>query len=233
MKTPFALTAIALSLATVGALAAPAAPADATVKTPIHVQAKHAAAPLPAATMHARHARRAEPAVPTATQLLHRNASIEQRIAADLRHERITPRQAAALQSRAARLYQSQADRFAVSADAKTREHLARDERRLMHAVARAENARHEPRASDAMDRLHASVASQRDAEQQRWIAKGLRGGRFDMTEVAQLERDQASIVGRQAQLGRRGSETVDDALRMQHLQDVQDWAIRTDTALI
>jgi hypothetical protein len=225
MKTPFVLTAIALSLAAAGALAATAAPTPA--EAPIAPQAKTAT------TVHARHELRAEFVVPTAAQLLRRNATFEQRLATDLRRERITLQQAAALQSRAARFYRMQADRLTASADAKTRAHLARDERGLMHAAARAERANRKPQAGDAMDRLHAIVASQRDADQQRWIAHGLDVGRFDTTEVAPLERDQASIVARQAELGRRGGETVDEALQMQHRQDVQDWTIRTDAALI
>ena len=219
MKTPLSLTAIALSVATAGTLAATAAPVNAPVNSPIHAQAKTDVKPSSPATMHARHVRRAEPVVPTAAQLLRRNATIEQRIATDLRHDRISPRQAAALQSRAAGLDQLQADQLSVSADVKTRERPGHAERNLMHAVARAEHAQRKPRANDAMDCLHGSAASQRGAEQQRWIAAGLRGGRFDTIEVAQL--------------GVRGGETVDDALRMQHLQDVQDWAIRTDAALI
>ncbi len=79
-----------------------------------------------------------------------------------------------------------------------------------------------------SMDRLHLRVAAARDAEQQRWIAQGLRDGRLSVPQAAALERTQARIDLQQARLARQGHESVDQALAMQHLQDVQDWAIRT-----
>lgn len=81
------------------------------------------------------------------------------------------------------------------------------------------------------LERRHASIAAARDAEQQRWIAQGLRSGRLTVTEAARLERGQAEMLAAQAALETRGHETVDEALQMQHRQDVQDWAIRTGHA--
>lgn len=82
-----------------------------------------------------------------------------------------------------------------------------------------------------SLDRLHLRVAAARDAEQQRWIAMGLRSGQLNLAQVAMLERAQAGIDLQQARLARHGHESVDQALAMQHLQDVQDWAIRTSHA--
>ena len=80
----------------------------------------------------------------------------------------------------------------------------------------------------DSLDRMHARVAALRDAEQQRWIAQGLRSGRLSPELAAGLERDQARIEMAEARAERGGYETVNQALHIQHLQDVQDWAIRT-----
>ncbi|MCC7459613.1 MAG: hypothetical protein IT390_21775, partial [Nitrospira sp.] len=72
----------------------------------------------------------------------------------------------------------------------------------------------------------HASVADAREAQQQRWIAAEFRRGKLGADQAAALERDQAAIESAQAALDRRGHETVNQALRQQHRQDVQDWAI-------
>jgi hypothetical protein len=79
---------------------------------------------------------------------------------------------------------------------------------------------------ASALDRMHVHVATLRDAEQQAWIARGVSTGRLSLADAAALERDQASIVALQAALERHGHQSVDDALRVQHLQDLQDWAI-------
>lgn len=90
-------------------------------------------------------------------------------------------------------------------------------------------HATHQVRAS--LDRLHMRVAAARDAEQQRWIAQGLHNGQLSLAQAAVLERAQARIDLQQARLAGQGHETVDQALAMQHLQDLQDWAIRTGHA--
>lgn len=79
---------------------------------------------------------------------------------------------------------------------------------------------------ASALDRMHVRVATLRDAEQQAWIARGVSTGRLSLADAATLELEQAKIVSLQAALERRGHESVDDALRVQHLQDLQDWAI-------
>jgi hypothetical protein len=95
------------------------------------------------------------------------------------------------------------------------------------HAAAKAmHRGAHTQARADALDRLHMQVAAQRDVDQQRQIARGLRSGRLTPAQAAQLERAQAGILRHQAALERRGHESVDDALRMQHQQDLQDWAI-------
>lgn len=79
---------------------------------------------------------------------------------------------------------------------------------------------------ASALDRLHVRVATLRDAEQQAWIARGVSTGRLSLADAATLGREQARIVSVQAAPERSGHQSVDDALRVQHLQDLQDWAI-------
>jgi len=160
----------------------------------------------------------------TMQQELNHHAAQQSRIAADEARGRVSPVGAGALHERAATVEQVEADALAAN-DAASLQQLAYAERDLDRAIAHAE---HGSRQASTLDRMHAQVAGARAAEQQRWIAAAVRRGTFDSRQAAQLERDQADIVSRQAALERRGHESVDEALQVQHLQDVQDWAIRS-----
>ncbi|HET7524789.1 MAG TPA: hypothetical protein VFK10_02500 [Burkholderiaceae bacterium] len=164
----------------------------------------------------------------TMQQELNHHAAEQSRIAADELHGRLSPASAGALHERAAKVEQVEADTLAAN-DAASRQQLAYAERDLDHAIARAEHAKHKQQpTAGSLDRMHAQVASAREAEQQRWIAAAYRHGTFESGRAAQLERDQAAVVSHEAALERRGHESVDEALQVQHLQDVQDWAIRS-----
>lgn len=84
---------------------------------------------------------------------------------------------------------------------------------------------------ADALDRMHMQVAALRDADQQHQIARDLRNGHLTPAQAVALERTQARILTDQASLQRRGHESVDEALRLQHEQDVQDWTIHAARA--
>lgn len=156
---------------------------------------------------------------------LNHHAAQQARIAADEARGRLSPASAGTLHQQAALVERVEAD--ALMADnAASRQQLDYAERDLDRAIAHAEHA--QQRAS-ALERMHARVAGTREAEQQRWIAAEYRHGTLGRDQAAGLERDQAAIVTRQAALERRGRESVDEALQVQHLQDVQDWAIRTE----
>jgi len=162
----------------------------------------------------------------TTQEDLNHHASQQSRIAADELHGRVSVARAGSLHESAAAVERVEADTLAADYSA-SRQQLASAERDLDHAIAHAEHAKHKPHAVSTLDRVHAQVAGAREAEQQHWIAAGYRHGSFDAAQTAQLERDQADVVAHQAALERRGHESVDEALQVQHLQDVQDWAIR------
>jgi hypothetical protein len=179
------------------------------------------------AAHHARAAAHRHHMRPAVAQWIGRNAAIQSRVATDVSLGRIAPRALAALEAEAAGVYRADADVLVAPWNAADRMRAATAERGLARAVAEVEHARSGERA-DALDRMHVRVATARDAEQQRWIAQGLRTARLSPVQASELERAQAEIVAAQSELERRGHETVDEALRMQHQQDVQDWAIRT-----
>ena len=158
------------------------------------------------------------------TQQLDHHAAQQARIAADESRGRLDPRSDGALHDQAALVERVEADALAAD-NVASRRQLAYAERDLDIAVARAEQT---PARAAALDRMHGRVADAREVEQQRWIAGSLRHGTLDREQAARLECDQAAIVTRQAALERRGHESVDEALQVQHLQDEQDWAIRT-----
>lgn len=80
-------------------------------------------------------------------------------------------------------------------------------------------------------DRMHLEVALARGAEQQHLIAQGLRAGRIDPARAEVMERDQARIDAAIARFAKQGPISVDQALALQHQQDIQDWAIRSARA--
>lgn len=151
---------------------------------------------------------------------LNHHAAQTQRIAAAEARGRLSPTNDAEVYRQEAVVDRVAADALAAN-NVASRRQLQYAERDLDRAINRAENA-------SSLDRMHARVADAREAQQQRWIAAEVRHGKLDRSEAATLERDQAAIVSRQAALEKRGHESVDQALKMQHRQDVQDWAIRT-----
>ncbi|HTP72802.1 MAG TPA: hypothetical protein VML58_11335 [Burkholderiaceae bacterium] len=155
---------------------------------------------------------------------LNHHAAQQARIAADEARGRLDPAADGGLHERVALVERVEADALAADNAASLRQ-LAYAERDLDRAIARAEHAQHR---ADALQRMHAQVADAREAEQQHWIATEYRRDKLDRDQTAALERNQVTIVTREAALERRGHESVDEALQVQHLQDVQDWAIRT-----
>ncbi len=161
---------------------------------------------------------------PALARTIAHNATAQQRVAADLSHARLSPQEAAALQTQVADVYRAQAS--ALEARGTRPEQLAASARLLTAAMHDAEVARHNDARADRLDRMHLHTAALRDAQQQRWIAQGLRSGHLSPTQAAQLERTQAELAAAQATVVDRGHETVDAALDLQHRQDLQDWAI-------
>jgi hypothetical protein len=164
-------------------------------------------------------------AQPTVAQSIGRNATAQTRVASDVARGRLSPGDVAAIESKAADVDRTMADLLVAQGNGGGHTQAAAAERGFAHTVVEAERMR---RSDAALQRLHVRVATARDAQQQRRIAHGLRSGHLNAAQASELERAQAAIVAAQADLTRRGGETADDALRMQHLQDVQDWAIRT-----
>lgn len=115
----------------------------------------------------------------------------------------------------------------AMTANAATSATAAHHHHKAGHTAAVSHHGAVQPEArADALDRQHMEVAALRDADQQRQIARDLSSGRLTPAQAVELERTQARILRDQAALQRSGHESVDDALRLQHEQDVQDWAI-------
>ena len=150
---------------------------------------------------------------------LNHHAAQQARIAADEARGRLNPASDGAVHKQAALVERVEADALAANNVASQRQ-LEYAERDLDRTIA---GALHAQQRTLALDRMHARVADAREAQQQHWIAAEYRHGT--------LGRDQAGIVTQQAALERRGHESVDEALRVQHLQDVQDWAIRSHHA--
>jgi hypothetical protein len=176
----------------------------------------------------AAHAAPSHPMHPAAVRWIERDAATQSRIAADLGRGRLAPQAVAALETRAADVYRRDAQVLLAPADRAASLRVARMEGDLTRTVAQAEHEQEALRTANRLDRMHARVATWRNAEQQRWIAQDLRDARLNLGQAAALEHEQARIATMQARLERSGHETVDEALRIQHLQDVQDWAIRT-----
>jgi len=149
---------------------------------------------------------------------LNHHAAQEARIAADEARGTLNPASDAAVHKQAALVDRVEADALAANNAASLRQ-LGYAERDLDRTISNALQAKR-------LERMHASVADAREAQQQRWIAAEFRRGKLGADQAAALERDQAAIESTQAALDRRGHETVNQALRQQHRQDVQDWAI-------
>jgi len=161
---------------------------------------------------------------PALAHTIARNAAAQQRVAADLSRGRLSPQEAADLQTQVANIYRAQAGTLETAAAHPAQ--LAASGQRLTSALHDAEAARRSDAHADRLDRMHLHVAALRDAEQQRWIAQGLRLGHLSPMQAAQLERAQADLAAAQSAAVGRGHETVEAALHLQHRQDMQDWAI-------
>lgn len=161
---------------------------------------------------------------PALARTIAHNAAAQHRVAADLSHARLSPQEAAALQTQVADVYRAQAS--ALESPAASPAELAASTHLLAAAMHDAEVTRRNDAHADRLDRMHLRTAALRDAQQQRWIAQGLRTGHLSPMKAAQLERTQAELAAAQATVVDRGHETVDAALDLQHRQDLQDWAI-------
>lgn len=164
----------------------------------------------------------------TLPQMLGANSAAQSRLAADAAAGRVDAPQAAKVEQTLAGIYRDEARALANGVDASTGSSAAAATRELRDALGNAEREGRASRAQAAMDRLHVRVAAQREAEQQRWIAQAFRAGKLSAAQVAALERGQADLAALRADVDRRGSISIDDALRVQHAEDVADWRIRT-----
>lgn len=223
----FALHAIAVAALFGAASCAYAATATEPVKS---AAATPAAAAAPVVKHHPvrRHFRAVAPAP---VRWIQGDALAQARLSSGIARDRIGPTEVAMLETRAAGVYRDQASTLAAPLTRSSQTQVAVAGRGFLRAVDHAAWTKTRVRREDAMDRMHERVAAARDAEQQRWIANRLDHRRLTPGQVSTLEATQADIVTAQATLARQGHETIDDALRMQHRQDVQDWAIRTGHA--
>lgn len=165
------------------------------------------------------------------TLILRRNAEQQQRLATELTTPHAGPIAESFIEGRQAALYRAEAATFQRGADPQALAALAeRQERVIVVAASRDHQL---PARQAAVDRLHGRVAAQRDAEQQRAIATAWQRGALSLDQVARLEAGQARLARMQYRLGSTGRESVEQALRLQHVQDIQDWAIATGTPVL
>lgn len=168
----------------------------------------------------------------TIEDLLLRNAAQQARIERDVARDRVDPLRAAQVESRAAEVYRLESALFQQPrVSGADRARLLQAQWDLNGAIAWAEK-HPAQRRGDAMDRVHLRVASMRDAAQQRSIAREFHDGRLQVPQVAKLEAAQARIAAAESAAMRRGHEGVAAAESIQHLQNIEDYAIRKDPAL-
>lgn len=168
----------------------------------------------------------------TIEDLLARNAAQQARIESEVARGRIDPLRAAQVESRAAEVYRLESELLQQPrVGGADRAQLLQAQRDLNGAIAWAEK-HPAQRRGNAMDRVHLRVACMRDAAQQRAIAREFHNGKIDRPQVAKLEAAQARIASAEFKAVRRGHEGVAAAESIQHLQNVEDYAIRKDPAL-
>jgi hypothetical protein len=168
----------------------------------------------------------------TIEDLLLRNAAQQARIERDVARGRVDPLRAAQVESRAAEVYRLESALFQQPrVSGADRARLLQAQWDLNGAIAWAEK-HPAQRRGDAMDRVHLRVVSMRDAAQQRSIAREFHDGRLQVPQVAKLEAAQARIAAAESAAMRRGHEGVAAAESIQHLQNIEDYAIRKDPAL-
>lgn len=164
--------------------------------------------------------------------MLQRDAAQQQHIAADLARDRIDAHAGARIEQRSAALHRLEARVLtAPLPDLAARERIDRAQARLANAVGWAERhpARYE---GSALERMHLRVAAQRDADEQRLIAREYHDWKLTPAQLGEVEKAQARIAQAEYQAARKPTETVAAAESVQHLQDLQDYAIRHDPAL-
>jgi len=108
------------------------------------------------------------------------------------------------------------------------RAQLRQAQRDLAGAIAWAEKNPAHARAT-AMNRTSVEVATTRNAEQQRLIARGVASGRITREQVAPLENVQAEIATAQYEAAAGSNVTLEEARSIQGAQDVQDYSIKND----
>jgi hypothetical protein len=162
-------------------------------------------------------------------QILQRNVARDASLASDLARGKIDARAAAAVEAREAGLYRMEALTLERGAWPGALDRVAQAQRRVVvvfegpreHGANRAAD-----RTAERLDVQYQRTAALRDAEQQRSIVRAWNRGQLDLEQVAQLEAGQARLELAQARLGEAGHESVEQALRLSHLRDLQDWAI-------
>ena len=159
------------------------------------------------------------------------NADLQRRIADDLAAGRLELHRLSALQDRSAALYRLQANAVAHAGRADLARLVCSEQRALARRLFSAEHAVHAARPADAAPLLRARVATARNAELQRWIVQGLQQARLSATQTARFEIAQANLALLQAAFERGADFTLEDATRLQHLQNVEEWAIRDGRA--
>ena len=165
-----------------------------------------------------------------ADDLLARNARLQSRIEQDLAASRIDPLRAAQVQQRASEVYRMQAQEFGQTNDER-REELRQAQRDLAGAITWAEKHPAKAKATE-IDRTRMQVATTRNAEQQRLIARGYAQQRLSADQVEALQKSQALIAAAQYNAAAEGKITQDEARAIQGAQNLQDYTIKKDPSV-
>ncbi len=169
----------------------------------------------------------------TLDSLLHRNAVQQQRIAADIARGRIDEHNLASLEQRAGDVYRLESQQLAApGADRAALMRVRQAENDFTRAIALAE--KHRAKApGNPLDRMRLRVATTRAAEQQQLIAREFKEGNLAPAQMGALESAQARIAQAEAKAVRsKSAETLAAAESIQHMQDLQDYAILKDPSL-
>ena len=165
--------------------------------------------------------------------MIQRDATQESRLAADISHDKIDVHNAALLARQESNLHRLEAREISgiATLDPNALSQVRQSENDMAGALRWAEThrAKHAGRPSD---RMHLRVATMREAEQQRWIARELKQDRLTPSEASELEAAQARIAQAQFRAVSPGHESVQTALSIQDRQDLQDYAIRKDPSV-
>jgi hypothetical protein len=164
--------------------------------------------------------------------MLQRDAALQQRIATDIARGRIDAHSAARLEQRSAELHRLEARLLAVTVpDLAANARVDHARNRLASAINGAERHRSKYEGS-ALERMRLRVAVQRNADEQRLIARKYHDWTLTPAQLGELEKAQAQIAQAEYRAASKPHETVAAAESVQHLQDLQDYAIRRDPAL-